>query len=191
MSTPLKASTCTQHNFIDVLRRCGERFKTVRVSSFSKRFIEFSTGSFSCLLRYSSFRFVNRFTTASQPFFRFRPSYSSSRPQGSKSTWKKQISEILLFVDFQPPRQGVRKRCRLSLLTNSALVYEPQCGGRGRGCGASANEYTAVHITWHGVQINFLCSSPWKPPPPRCALIQAAVALAAHVEKMMNSEPNL
>jgi hypothetical protein len=27
--------------------------------------------------------------------------------------------------------QGVRKICRLSLLTNSALVYEPKCGGRG------------------------------------------------------------
>jgi hypothetical protein len=28
-------------------------------------------------------------------------------------------------------RQGVTKRCRLSLLTSSALVYEPKCGGRG------------------------------------------------------------
>jgi hypothetical protein len=27
--------------------------------------------------------------------------------------------------------QGVTKRCRLSLLTNSALVYEPKCGGGG------------------------------------------------------------
>ncbi len=26
--------------------------------------------------------------------------------------------------------QGVTKRCRLSWLTNSALVYEPKCGGR-------------------------------------------------------------
>jgi hypothetical protein len=25
--------------------------------------------------------------------------------------------------------QGVTKRCRLSLLTNSAFVYEPKCGG--------------------------------------------------------------
>jgi hypothetical protein len=29
----------------------------------------------------------------------------------------------------------------LSWLTNSALVYEPKCGG-GRGCGVSANEYS-------------------------------------------------
>jgi hypothetical protein len=27
--------------------------------------------------------------------------------------------------------QGVTKRCRLSWLTNSALVYRPKCGGRG------------------------------------------------------------
>ncbi len=27
----------------------------------------------------------------------------------------------------------------VSLLTNSALVYEPKCGGRGRSCGVSAN----------------------------------------------------
>ncbi len=27
--------------------------------------------------------------------------------------------------------QGIKKRCRLSWLTNSALVYEPKCGGRG------------------------------------------------------------
>jgi hypothetical protein len=27
--------------------------------------------------------------------------------------------------------ERVTKRCRLSLLTNSALVYEPKCGGGG------------------------------------------------------------
>ncbi len=31
--------------------------------------------------------------------------------------------------------QGVTMRCRLSWLTNSALVYEPKCGGRGGGGG--------------------------------------------------------
>ncbi len=30
--------------------------------------------------------------------------------------------------------QGVTRRCRLSWLTNSDLVYEPQCGGRKGGC---------------------------------------------------------
>ncbi len=47
--------------------------------------------------------------------------------------------------------QGVKKRCRLSWLTNSALVYEPNCEGRGWGCGVSANEYNCAH----GAQINF------------------------------------
>jgi hypothetical protein len=46
---------------------------------------------------------------------------------------------------------GVTKRCRLSWLTNSALVYEPKCGGRGWGvAGALANEYSCA-----GAQINF------------------------------------
>jgi hypothetical protein len=49
-----------------------------------------------------------------------------------------------------PSHQGDTKRCRLSWLTTSALVYEPKCGG-GRGCGTSANEYSCVH----GAQINF------------------------------------
>ncbi len=41
------------------------------------------------------------------------------------------------------------KRCRLSWLTNSALIYESQCGGEGGGCGVSANEYScAHHVTW-------------------------------------------
>ncbi len=38
---------------------------------------------------------------------------------------------------------GITKRCRLSWLTNGALVYEPNAGG-GVGCGVSANE-TAVY----------------------------------------------
>jgi hypothetical protein len=53
---------------------------------------------------------------------------------------------LVLNVDFV---QGVIKRCRLSWLTNSALVYEPKCG-RG-GCGVSANEYSCAH----GAQIKF------------------------------------
>jgi hypothetical protein len=45
-------------------------------------------------------------------------------------------------------RQGVIKRCRLSWLTNSALVYESKCEGRGR-CRVSADEYScAHHVTW-------------------------------------------
>jgi hypothetical protein len=57
MSTPLKASIYTQTNFSDVLSPCDEGFKTVRGSSFSKRFFEFTTGSrfVSKSLLYSSF----------------------------------------------------------------------------------------------------------------------------------------
>ncbi len=43
---------------------------------------------------------------------------------------------------------GVTKRCRLSWLTNSALVYEHKCGGGG--CGVSTNEYSCAH----GAQIS-------------------------------------
>jgi hypothetical protein len=45
--------------------------------------------------------------------------------------------------------QGVTKKCRLSWLTNSALVYEPKWGGAGlRG---PTNRYSCAH----GAQINF------------------------------------
>ncbi len=50
--------------------------------------------------------------------------------------------------------QGVTKRCRLSLLTNSALVIRVQMWGEGGSCGGTAIS-TAVHITWHEAQINF------------------------------------
>jgi hypothetical protein len=41
--------------------------------------------------------------------------------------------------------QGVTKRCRLSLLTNSALVYEPKCGGSVWVAGSQPMS-TAVHL---------------------------------------------
>ncbi len=41
-------------------------------------------------------------------------------------------------------RQGVAKRCRLSWLANSALVYEPQMRGEEGSCGVSANEYSCT-----------------------------------------------
>ncbi len=40
--------------------------------------------------------------------------------------------------------EGVTKRCRLSWLTNSALVHEPKCGGKG-GILGSQQMSTAVH----------------------------------------------
>jgi hypothetical protein len=42
--------------------------------------------------------------------------------------------------------KGVTKRCRLSLLTNSGLVSESQCGGRGGVTGYQPMSTTA-HIT--------------------------------------------
>jgi hypothetical protein len=53
-----------------------------------------------------------------------------------------------LFLPLDGSVQGVIKRCRLSLLTNSALVYDSKCGGMGgRGVAGSQPISTAVHIT--------------------------------------------
>ncbi len=44
--------------------------------------------------------------------------------------------------------RGVTKKCRLSLLTNSALYTSPNAriwGGGWGGCGVSANEYSCAH----------------------------------------------
>ncbi len=47
----------------------------------------------------------------------------------SKSSYpRSSVSWLFFSLDHG---QGVTKRCRLSWLTNSALVYESQCGGRG------------------------------------------------------------
>jgi hypothetical protein len=40
--------------------------------------------------------------------------------------------------------RGVTKRCRLSWLTNSALVHEPKCRGETTSCGVPANEYSCA-----------------------------------------------
>jgi hypothetical protein len=49
------------------------------------------------------------------------------------------------LVDYQ----GVKKRCRLSLLTNSTLVIRVQMRGEGGSCGVSANENSCTHhVTW-------------------------------------------
>jgi hypothetical protein len=52
---------------------------------------------------------------------------------------------------FSPVRykQGVTKRCRLSLLTNSTLVIQVYMRREGGSFGVSANEYScANHVTW-------------------------------------------
>jgi hypothetical protein len=52
---------------------------------------------------------------------------------------------------------------RLSWLTNSALVYEPKCGGRSWG-GGLTNEYNCAH----GAQLNFGDLTPYLTYASRC-----------------------
>jgi hypothetical protein len=53
--------------------------------------------------------------------------------------------------------QGVTKRCRLFLLTNSAFVMRVQIRGEGGNCGVSANEYScAHHVTWSQINVGDL-----------------------------------
>ncbi len=58
---------------------------------------------------------------------------------------KKLSSSVIPISGFIILDQGITKRCRPSLLTNSALVYESQCGGDWWGFGVSANEYSCAH----------------------------------------------
>jgi hypothetical protein len=44
--------------------------------------------------------------------------------------------------------QGVIKRCRLSWLTNSALVYESKCGGMEEVAGSQPVITAVHHVTW-------------------------------------------
>ncbi len=62
------------------------------------------------------------------------------------SVLSRTVSAQFVFVTLTDKdlNQVITKRCRLSWLTNSALVYE-------RGCGASANANSCAH----GAQINF------------------------------------
>ncbi len=63
------------------------------------------------------------------------------------------IWEVRTVLYNYTVNRGVTKICRLSWLTNSALEYEPKCGGGGRVAGSQPMS-TAVHSA-HGVQINF------------------------------------
>ncbi len=60
-----------------------------------------------------------------------------------------------------PELNRVIKRCSLSWLTNSALVYEPKCGGGRGGVGRSQPMSTAVHRSpnklWRKNSILNLC----------------------------------
>ncbi len=49
-----------------------------------------------------------------------------------------------IFNFLDDDNQGVTKRCRLSLLTKSTIVYEPKMRGERVSCGVSANEYSCA-----------------------------------------------
>jgi hypothetical protein len=52
-------------------------------------------------------------------------------------------------ISLMRQKQGATNRCRLSWLTNSALVYEPKCGKGGGCCGVLTNKYEiCTNCTW-------------------------------------------
>ncbi len=74
--------------------------------------------------------------------------YSGTR---SQTSFPKATPAALPCKDESACRvQRVTKRCRLSWLTNSALVIEPKCEGRGELCGISQ-----LVQQYRGAQINF------------------------------------
>ncbi len=78
-------------------------------------------------------------------------------PAGSDFRWSSFLvvrNSGWCFLSWFGIYQGVTKRCRLSLLANSALVYKSKCGGI-VGVAGSQPINTAVHITWHGARLNF------------------------------------
>jgi hypothetical protein len=74
------------------------------------------------------------------------------RLSGKPSRYNNNLLRDPRYVTGTVRARVFTKRCRLSLLTNSALVYESKCGGIGRGCGVSAIEHNGYncthHVTW-------------------------------------------
>ncbi len=71
---------------------------------------------------------------------------------GYYTEWWLWLVLSVVIVLGMPSNQDVTKRCRLSLLTNSALAIRVQMRGEGGSCGVSlsANEYScAYHVTWN------------------------------------------
>jgi hypothetical protein len=56
--------------------------------------------------------------------------------------WEESILLRHICRQLQPVNRGANHKGSRSWLTNSALVYEPKCGGGGGNCGVSANEYS-------------------------------------------------
>ncbi len=57
--------------------------------------------------------------------------------------------------------QRVRKRCRLSWLTNTALIYKPKCEGRGEVAGSQPMS-TAVHRSPNKLQRSISIFNLWQ-----------------------------
>jgi hypothetical protein len=73
------------------------------------------------------------------------PNFTHFHPENPEAQPKNLAARrIIIHPQTESSRQGVTKICRLSWLTNGALVYEPKCAGGG-GCGVSANEYISAH----------------------------------------------
>ncbi len=84
-------------------------------------------------------------STSSQSFHSIPGRFHSNQFKTTFTPSSKGMSS--LSFGSEGYRHGVTKRCRLSWLTNSALVYEPKCEGSGGVGGVSANElYTEAQI---------------------------------------------
>ncbi len=86
---------------------------------------------------------MTRFGCAILPYLTFQPNYTILRTQ--KIPYYFTVNQCCVYTKL------LVWECRLSWLTNSALVYEPKCGGS---CGVSANEVQYLQL-YAGAQINF------------------------------------
>jgi hypothetical protein len=62
---------------------------------------------------------------------------------------------VLCRIDMHVER-GVTKRCRLSWLTNSALVYEPKGGGGGGGAGSQTKSEPTFNLFFRAKHIRVI-----------------------------------
>ncbi len=85
--------------------------------------------------------------TWSTHFFSQGP-VSCDQHRNKSSVWTFLSSNKKATITVDPPIQGATKRCRLSWMTNSAIVFESQCGVMGGGGGVGSQPVsTAAHIT--------------------------------------------
>jgi hypothetical protein len=112
MSTPLKVSTCTQPNFIDVLSPCDERFRTVSESPhFRNVFSNFTPHSDSLigLRRWQSAIF------SVSPL----PLKLDATVQQKHVKKNKFLNFFLLLVDFKP----LTKEAAIAALIQAAVAH--------------------------------------------------------------------